>query len=447
MLHGFSGSPGTGKSLNAIKYIIENDSWAERPVYYHHIRVLLLDFDVCNSFQGWLYGIYHPANRHNKALHKKLLKIEDEGRLATLEDFPYLAYEFKKHNPVEQWLFWFKKVASPRRLEIYNEALNVLSITEDDLTGDLIKSLGLSWTQFFDPTLIHELPSGSVILADEVQNIWPVRASSKVPTPDIEFVTEHRHAGIDLVYVSQDFRDVDQLIRRRIAHYTHFEFLGGEWLCRYHSNNLFDPASKADLARVGHEKVKRDSTYYGIYLSAIDHTHKVGLSASMRKSLKLAAFAICILIFGVVALFQTPLFAALLDSEPEPQSQPQQSQPQTTIAQIDNTQFIPAVNSVQSYITKYIPRHDAVPWSAPVFDAVTNEPKTYPSLTCVQTVKRCTCFTQQMTSYDIEEQYCQTIAKHGFFDPFKEDSEQRQLKRSNQSRNANVSQQAKGILQ
>ncbi|WP_240308802.1 zonular occludens toxin domain-containing protein, partial [Vibrio cholerae] len=230
MLHGFSGSPGTGKTLNAIKFIIENDNFATCPIYYHGIRVLLLDFDACNSFEGWLYGVYYPANQHNTALKKKLLQIDQERRLATLDDFPYLDFEYSKHDPVTLWVTWFKRVASQHRLNLFNEALSVLKLEEDQLTGDIIKSLGLSWHRFDDPTKIHELPSGSVILVDEVQNIWPTRQSSKDPTPDVQFVSTHRHNAQNLVYVSQDFRDVDQFIRRRIAHYTHFEFLGGEWL-------------------------------------------------------------------------------------------------------------------------------------------------------------------------------------------------------------------------
>lgn len=459
MLHGFSGSPGTGKTLNAIKYIIENDHFAARPVYYHGIRVLLLDFDSCNSFQGWLYGVYYPANLNNTTLKNKLLKIDKERRLAELDDFPYLAYEFKKHDPVALWVLWFKRVASDYRLNLFNEALIVLGITEEQLTGDIIKSLGLSWNNFYDPTLIHELPSGSIILTDEVQNIWPTRQSNKEPSPDVQFSSTHRHNAQDLVYVSQDFRDVDQFIRRRIAHYTHFEFLGGDWLCRYHSNNLFDPSSKADLARVGHEKIKRDNKFYGLYLSSIDHTHKVGLSASMRKALKLAAFSFGVLFIGVAALFQTPLFAAFFSSDDVPDaavssSSSQVEQTQVKEKPVSNSVFQPAASSVgysmddiNGYVNQYNPRHAAIPWSAPVFDAVTIQPQSYPSLTCVQTESRCVCFTQQMTTYDISFNYCSSIASRGFFDPFRPDIDQRSFTRSQRNNNQTITQQTKGAIQ
>ncbi|WP_158147695.1 zonular occludens toxin domain-containing protein [Vibrio cincinnatiensis] len=433
MLHGFSGSPGTGKSLNAIKFIIENNNFAARKVYYHGVRVLLLDFDVCNSFHGWLYGVYYPANQNNTALKNKLLKIDKEKRLADIDDFPYLAFEYKKHNPVIQWITWFKRVASDYRLRLFDEALSVLKISEDELTGDIIKSLGLSWIRFDDPTLIHELPSGSVIFVDEVQDIWPSRQSSKHPTEDVSFVATHRHKAQDLIYVSQDFRDVDQLIRRRIAHYTHYEFLGGDWLHRFHSNNLFDPSSKADLSRVGSEKIKRDSKYYGIYLSAIEHTQKVGLSASMRKSLRLGFFAILILLVGVISLFQTPLFKTIFTSSKDELKENEQVETQGYLYSDKNeSSFVNKSNNddLQNYISKYVPRYNSIPWSASIYDSVTEDSKTYPTLTCVKTSNKCACFTQQMTSYDISEDYCIIIANHGFFDPFLDSGSRENTNRS-----------------
>ncbi|BDU45856.1 zonular occludens toxin domain-containing protein [Vibrio nigripulchritudo] len=442
MLHGFSGSPGTGKSLNAIKFIIENEHFANRPVYYHGIRVLLLDYDACDSFQGWLYGVHYPANEDNTALKNKLKRIDKEHRLATLDDFPYLAYEYKQHDPVALWLAWFKKVASKQRLDLLNESLEVLGISEDELTGERIKEMGLSWTQFHDPTLIHELPSGSVILCDEVQNIWGTRQSSKTPPPDVEFVATHRHNGQDLVYISQDFRDVDQFIRRRIAHYTHFEFLGGDWLERYHNNNLFDPSSKADLRKVGSNKVLRDKKFYGLYLSSIDHTQKVGLSASMKKALKMGAFALLLLIGGIVGVFQTPLFAnVLFDPEPEETTlEGGETSTQTTQGGTAYTQ------PIETYISKYVPRHTAVPWSAPVYDSATREAQSYPRLTCVKTTSNCECFTQQMTSYDIDAMYCEVIAENGFFDPFQPNADGRKLKKSNTQDKKATPENVKGIF-
>jgi hypothetical protein len=430
MLHGFSGSPGTGKSLNAIKFIIENDDFSTRPVYYHGIRCLLLDFEVCKSFAGWLYGVYYPLNSTNKSLVAKLKKIDKESRLASIEDFPYLAYEFKKHDPVTLWVTWFKKVASKTRLALFDEALKVRSLNESDLTAQDIESLGLSWTQFHNPLEIHELPSGTIILVDEVQNIWPTRPSSKKATPDIEMVTTHRHNGQELVYISQDFRDVDQLIRRRIAHYTHFEFLSGDWLYKYQHNNLFDPSSKNDLNKVGGgTKYKRDSKYYGLYLSSIEHTQTVRMSPVMKSQLRLGAFALSVLCFGVYLLSQNSLFASVAEETPIDEPISESTQASTSNPQ-EPDQLAQALLT-KKYVDKFIPRFDAIPFSAPVYDSVTSEAVNYPQLTCFQINDSCECFTQQSTSYDLDFEFCSIIAKNGFFDPFKSDEPIRKRKTTN----------------
>ncbi|ENM5778138.1 hypothetical protein NTH33_001876 [Vibrio mimicus] len=120
--------------------------------------------------------------------------------------------------------------------------------------------------------------------------------------------------------------------------------MGGEWLNRFHSNNFFEPSSKADLVRVGSEKVRRDNKYYGLYLSSIDHTQKVGLSASMKKALKLGLFAIIMLSAGVIGLFQTPLFASFLWGE-EPEETVKTESSSTPV----NTSESQPVNKQQSF--------------------------------------------------------------------------------------------------
>lgn len=436
MLYGFSGSPGTGKSLNAIKFIIENDDFLGMPVYYHGIRIMLLDFNVCNSFQGWLYGIYYPANLENKELKNKLFKIEKESRLASIDDFPYLSYLYKRHDPVSLWLVWFKKLASKGRLALFNESLSVLNKQESELTADDIFNLGLSWTEFLDPTLIHELPAGSVILVDEVQNIWPHRSASKTLTDDLEFVTKHRHSANHLVYISQNFKDVDPVITRRIAHFTYYEFFGSDFLYKYEHNNFFDISSKTDLKTVENVKIKRDNKYYGVYLSAISHTQKVKLSPVMVKSIKLfflCLIALCVLAYvGFNSSIAKPLREHFfgIDSDVELTSPtPSSAKP---LSDFESLPVNPIVDS--SFLSRFIPRFDVMPSSAPFFDDLTSGAGEYPVLTCFDTGERCSCFTQQLTSYGVSDSACKNIAKNGFFDPF---SKKRNNNKSKSSINLN----------
>ncbi|MGF1748211.1 zonular occludens toxin domain-containing protein [Vibrio cionasavignyae] len=432
MLYGFSGDPGTGKSLNAIKFIIENDDFFGMPVYYFGIRIMLLDFKVCDSFQGWLYGVYYPENSDNVDLKNRLFKIEKESRLASVEDFPYLAYLYKQHDPVALWLSWFKKVASKRKLSSFAEALAVLNKRECDLTAQDIHNLGLSWNQIQDPTLVHELPAGSVILVDEVQNIWSSRSSSKVLTPDLEFVTVHRHSANHLVYISQNFKDVDPVITRRISHFTYYKFFGGDYLYRYEHNDFFDISSKTDLRRVEPVKIKRDARYYGLYLSAIAHTQKVKLAPAMIKNIKLFSIYILVFIallyFGFNSSIAQPVRERMFGVD---DIESKTSSPVDTRVIVESSASSSNVDT--SYLDKFISRFDIMPSSAPFFDDLTANPRVYPKLSCIQYDDKCACFTQQLTAYDVTDFTCKTIAKNGSFDPFMGTKG----KRSNPSSNIN----------
>ncbi|WP_047048024.1 zonular occludens toxin domain-containing protein [Vibrio mexicanus] len=319
MLFGFSGVMGTGKTLNAIKFIIENDDFAGRPVYYQGIRVLLLDYEVCDSFQGFLYGVYWQKNQDNTALSSKLEKIDKERRLATIEDFPYLAYEYKQHDPMALWLAWFKKLASPTRLTMYQEALDVLGIDESQLTYDHIQQMNLSWKQFHDPTIIHELPSGCVALVDEVQNIWGTRQSSKEVPPDVEHVATHRHNGQDLVYISQDFKDVDQFIRRRLQEYRHYHLIGGDNLHEYFHIRAFDPDKPSDLEKTDKRSITRDANYYGVYLSSIKHTQNVKTDPTIALGRKMIISSISWIVACIIFLIgvSTICFSQVMTPKPK----------------------------------------------------------------------------------------------------------------------------------
>ncbi|PWI34154.1 hypothetical protein DI392_08175 [Vibrio albus] len=405
MLAGFSGGMGAGKTLNAIKYVIENDDFAGREVYYHGIRVNLLDYDVCNSFHGFMYGHYFLENKSNKALEKKLLTLETEGRLAELEDFPYLAGQFASHNPMQQWLHWFKKLASKKRIALYHEALDVLEIDESELTESHIKELKLSWRSFDNPKKIHDLPAGAVILVDEVQNIWPPRPTSSKPSEDIKYVATHRHRGNDLVYISQDFKDVDHFIRRRLQNYTHIEFVGRDYIKKYNDNKLFDPASKNDLRRVGGDTSKRDSKYHGVYLSSVKHTHNVKFNKRLVKLLTFFALLLCVM---VVCLFYAwDLFF------------PKEAQFNPIVEQVDTTDQDGEMGTLpDNHLSRLIPRHDILPFSAPVYDELTQDAQDYPKLFCIETPSSCKCFTQQHTIYPMSDDYCASVARYGYFDPF-----------------------------
>jgi zona occludens toxin len=54
----------------------------------------------------------------------------------------------------------------------------------------------------------------ALIVVDEAQNFWGNRA--KLSAELVQFITEHRHRGVDIVLMGQDLRDVHATWRRRV---------------------------------------------------------------------------------------------------------------------------------------------------------------------------------------------------------------------------------------
>ncbi len=124
MLYLRTGLPGASKTLNTLKEIIEDTNLVGRPIYYNNIKLLMLDIDVCSSFSGWFYGVYFGSVDKDKKrpLTKRLLKIHQEGELASPDTFPHLVQLFEAwlsfNGHVQLWLDWVNKLyPSARRSE------------------------------------------------------------------------------------------------------------------------------------------------------------------------------------------------------------------------------------------------------------------------------------------------------------------------------------------
>lgn len=75
-----------------------------------------------------------------------------------------------------------------------------------------------------------EMPIGSLVLLDEVQNYFPDERK-KLPDDVVKFVAEHRHKGLDIILMCQDLRDVHKIWRRRVDTkivFTKLDMLGGK---------------------------------------------------------------------------------------------------------------------------------------------------------------------------------------------------------------------------
>ncbi|CAH0535458.1 hypothetical protein VST7929_03032 [Vibrio stylophorae] len=408
MLFGYSGLPGSGKTLNCVVDICSNGDYAGRQVFYHGIPVLLLDYEMCRSFTGWFYGVYFLKNRGNSALLRVLKKVHDQDRFAELDDFPYLQSEYEKFEPMELWLYWVRRCYTREHLKKLDECIAVLGVDEAALTFEQCKHLNLHWNRFDDANKWFELPHESLIMIDEVQNIWPTRAAgAKIPQA-VEEVAEHRHKGWDLYYVSQNFGDCDVFLRRRMGRFVHFEPVTGSNVKRFSANKFIAAENDAALKAVGSDSKQLNKHFFGVYLSSIKHTHKFKLTAKTRKMLMLGAFGL-----SLIAYSGSKLYARFTEGGQDTAQQVEQPSVQTSAVSQDSKP-----DDRLQYIERYQARFAVLPWSAPIYDELTKEPLNYPDLVCIDSQTKCACYTQQGTYTHLELENCRTIARGGLFDPF-----------------------------
>lgn len=427
MEYGISGLPGAGKTLTAIEMVTSEELFSEREIYYHRIPVLMLDYEVCCSFQGWFYGWFLHNNSSNSALTRKVAQIhKKEDRFIEPEDFPYLEKDHSESNPVEIFLYWIRRVYSKERLALLDEFLAIRKIDESTLTFEDIKSLNYHWTEFNNPKDWVELPNQCIAVMDEIHHFWPPRTRGDVP-PELEAISTHRHTGKDLVLITQDFANVDIFIRRMMNYHTHYEFAGADRVACYKRKKYIDISNPFDKKAADKTIVKRPVHLYGSYYSTERDTNNNKLSKGAKNGLILGI--VSLVIFLLALFVGLPYVYFYFTGEPEPTEA--EAKAATTAAAATTQTIRPKDFNAMAYQ----PSFDAMPWSAPLYNNAL-QPSSYPDLMCFMVVDNCQCVTQQSTVYTMEKLHCESIANNGLFDPH--------LKTANQS--VKKKSQSKGLF-
>ncbi|WP_241825007.1 zonular occludens toxin domain-containing protein [Salinivibrio sp. IB872] len=250
-----------------------------------------------------------------------------------------------------------------------------------------------------------------MIVIDEIQDIWGTRsAGASVPKAVEEYAT-HRHKGFDLVLISQDFRDCDVFIRRRIGNHKHYLNYGLKYLKVWEDHKLIPTDDSKALWRLGSKKITKDKRFFGVYLSAVLHTHKPKLPRKVKLALYVAAFSFCAMAAGI--LFLVNKFTS--------------DTPETAISDTvthSETATLSDNSLANTDFKLFTPRVDALPFTAPVFDdRIARGELDIPQLFCYAVDMSCKCYTQQGTRYSVSHSECLNIAQFGTFNYFKNQDE------------------------
>ena len=282
---------------------------------------------------------------------------------------------------------------------------------ERELWVNGIPDLKIPHRALADPSKWMEtVPDGSVIIIDEVQNVWrPAGPGQKIPD-HIAALETHRHRGLDFYIITQGPNLVHSNVRALVGRHVHLRDLGvlGRW--------WYEWPETADNCRTGWKNApikKRYRLDKGIF-----HTYK---SASLHvKPVRSFPFILVVLVaalagVGVLAWMGYKAIAA--KTAPAPAAKPS---PAVTAGTEGGGAFgtvSPSGGPVDERVG-FAARMVNRPWTAPAFDAL-RVVVTVPHITgaiCVN--NECKCYHKKGRLLDVSSEACLQWAKDQPFNPY-----------------------------
>ena len=258
----------------------------------------------------------------------------------------------------------------------------------------------------------HEhLPVGAVLVVDEAQEIWRVRAPSKPVPPGLIALEKHRHSGWDVIFISQDPSLLDQHARKICNEHFHYSRpFGAPFAIQYHAGSGYvDPGNKSALAGTVQTKKGMPKRVFGLYKSAEVHTHKFR-PPRVIFFLPVLAIVVGLLFWRFVANWG-PSESAQVLSQPE-------AVHQDTLAANGYRQ--PPQEPRRNWLELLEPDIRYLPYTAPLYDDIARKPRSVPVVHGCMSMRAdfsdCQCHTQQGTRIAaIPAQMCASIIQDGLF--------------------------------
>lgn len=251
-----------------------------------------------------------------------------------------------------------------------------------------------------------DVPDGSIVVVDEVQNVWRPRGPGHAPHDSVKALETHRHRGVDFFLTTQKPTLVDSNVRALVGRHVHIRDTG--WLGRY----IYEwPECSENLAwKTCHlkRKFKLPKKAFDLYKSSNLHT-TVQKSRSMMPlitgALVLVAMLLVFLVYRTVASKVEAKPAAQAASAPGP-------------ALGSNVVRGQGVLSASELRASFVPRLAAQPNSAPAYDDIRKVVAMPRIMGGYCQAKQCHCFIQDGRRAPIDARACYEWLKNPPFDPY-----------------------------
>jgi zona occludens toxin len=207
-----------------------------------------------------------------------------------------------------------------RQVFAYIEGLNyekfseITGISIEQLKGERIEhvsadSIDIEYKGLLHQIIKEQVPSiydyvanDSLVVIDELQDFFPV-GTRKLTDGITEFVTQHRHRGIDIVVMGQDNRDCHNLWKRRIDQLIHFLKRDAIGFSNHYTWTSYKSA-QGKFIKLRSGKGKYDQKYFGLYASHSSGVENLDTYTDDRTNIfKSKAFTFYLPIFLVLLVF------------------------------------------------------------------------------------------------------------------------------------------------
>jgi len=205
----YLGLPGDGKSMSGVRKLVAVLSGGRRTV----VTNLPIEVGELETYLRQEYGKDFDCRSRlvllsQEQVRKFWLVRGDGWRLIDIEEKSYGLNEFPSLQTVYRWLPSSRAKRQPLE-SLFSVQVEQLISSGDVETGDA-GTLGLS----------------SLYVIDEAQNFWPARSFQTTPKGLLFYLSQHRHAGDECVFITQKEAQVEKTVRNLVLEFWVYRNLG-----------------------------------------------------------------------------------------------------------------------------------------------------------------------------------------------------------------------------
>lgn len=190
-----------------------------------------------------------------------------------------------------------------RKVYAYIEGLNRVKFAQvTGLTLDQVTELLIPIEKEKVTTIQDHVENDSLVVIDELQDFFPT-SKNQLDTGITEFITQHRHRGIDIVCMGQDHRDCHMLWKRRIDTLITFVKRDAVGMPNAYTWSTHKQTG-GKFVKLRSGKGTYDSKYFGLYASHSDGVNSIDAHVDDRTNVfKSSVFKFWIPVFALLMIY------------------------------------------------------------------------------------------------------------------------------------------------